>query len=186
MRVISGNLKGRTINFLKNTKTRPLKDSVRENIFNILNHSNFLKTKIEGSNVLDLYSGIGSFGIECISRGSKKVTFVEHDIQAADILKENLINFSIMNQAKLYLNKVENYLVQNIKNKYDIFFLDPPFADINFIDNLKLIKKKKIFKKNHILIIHRERKAKDLFDNFLKIVNTKQYGRSKIIFCKFN
>ena len=59
-----------------------------------------------------------------------------------------------MNQAKLYLNKVENYLVQNIKNKYDIF-LDPPFADINFIDNLKLIKKKKIFKKNHILIIHR-------------------------------
>ena len=61
MRIISGNLKGRTINFLKNTKTRPLKDSVRENIFNILNHSNFLKTKIEGSNVLDLYSGIGSF-----------------------------------------------------------------------------------------------------------------------------
>ena len=55
MRIISGNLKGRTINFLKNTKTRPLKDSVRENIFNILNHSIFLKTKIEGSNVLDLY-----------------------------------------------------------------------------------------------------------------------------------
>ena len=90
MRVISGNLKGRTINFLKNAKTRPLKDSVRENIFNILNHSNFLKTKIEGSIVLDLYSGIGSFGIECISRGSKKLNlyFVEHDIQAADILKK--------------------------------------------------------------------------------------------------
>ena len=66
MRVISGVLKGRSINFLKNKNTRPLKDSVKESVFNILKHSNLVKTKIENSNVLDLYSGIGSFGIECI------------------------------------------------------------------------------------------------------------------------
>ena len=73
MRVISGNLKGRTINFLKNAKTRPLKDSVRENIFNILNHSIFLKTKIEGSNVLDLYSGIGSLESNVFQEDQKKL-----------------------------------------------------------------------------------------------------------------
>ena len=77
MRVISGTLKGRSFNFIKNTNTRPLKDIVKENIFNILIHSNFMPTKFDDYNVLDLYSGVGSFGIECISRGAKKVTFIE-------------------------------------------------------------------------------------------------------------
>ena len=72
MRIVSGFLKGKLINFLKNSTTRPLKDIVKENIFNILHHSNLLNIEIKGSNVLDLYSGIGSFGIECISRGAKK------------------------------------------------------------------------------------------------------------------
>ena len=78
MRIISGHLKGKKINYLKNSTTRPLKDSVKENIFNILKHSNFINIKIENSNILDLYSGIGSFGIEGISRGARKVTFIDH------------------------------------------------------------------------------------------------------------
>ena len=77
MRIISGILKGKQINFIKNLTTRPLKDSVKENIFNILKHSKKIETKIEKANILDLYSGVGSFGLECISRNSKKVTFVE-------------------------------------------------------------------------------------------------------------
>ena len=95
MRIIGGLLKGKKIKFLKNTTTRPLKDSVKENIFNILTHSNVIKTKIENSDVLDLYSGVGSFGIECISRGSQKVTFIEKDKNAFYALKENLQYLSI-------------------------------------------------------------------------------------------
>ena len=88
MRIISGLLKGKNIFFVKNSKTRPLKDSVKENIFNIIKHSNFTSIRIERSKVLDLYSGVGSFGIECISRGANKVFFVEKDNLAAKILKE--------------------------------------------------------------------------------------------------
>ena len=73
MRIISGKYKGKKIQFLKVLGTRPLKDVVRENIFNILNHSKKINVKIENANVLDLYSGIGSFGLECLSRGAKKV-----------------------------------------------------------------------------------------------------------------
>ena len=91
MRVISGSLKGKKINYLKNVITRPLKDSVKENIFNILNHSNLINTKVEKANVLDLYSGVGSFGIECLSRGADKVTFIEQDIRATNILKNLII-----------------------------------------------------------------------------------------------
>ena len=77
MRIISGSLKGKKIKYLKNLVTRPLKDTVKENIFNILQHSNKIKIDLNKSVVLDLYSGVGSFGFECISRGSKKVTFIE-------------------------------------------------------------------------------------------------------------
>ena len=92
MRIISGLLKGKQITYLKSLTTRPLKDSVKENIFNILKHSNLISIDLNNSNILDLYSGIGSFGLECISRGAKKITFVEKDKNASKILIKNLDN----------------------------------------------------------------------------------------------
>jgi len=186
MRIISGTLKGKLINFIKSSTTRPLKDSVKENIFNILKHSRLINTKIENKNILDLYSGVGSFGIECISRGAKKVTFVEQDKDAANVLNENLNNLSIINHANIINRKIEDFLKNNIKEKFSIFFFDPPFSDQTFLYNLKLIKKNKIYKGNHIVIVHRERKTDDNLEDFFDIILTKQYGRSKIIFGVFN
>jgi 16S rRNA (guanine966-N2)-methyltransferase len=186
VRIISGELKGRSINFLKNSNTRPLKDTVRENIFNILEHSNLIKTKIENANILDLYSGIGSFGIECISRGADKVTFIEKDKNATGILNENLIKLSIKNKCKIHISTIEDCLAKNIKEQFHIFFFDPPFKDTDFIKNLETIKKKRIFRKNHIVIIHREKSSIDNFNDLLEIIEIKQYGRSKIIFGLLN
>ena len=106
MRIISGKLKGKSIAFLKSTATRPLKDSVKENIFNILAHSNLLSINLEKSNVLDLYSGIGSFGLECMSRGAKKITFVEKDKIATEVLKKNLFNLSLQNKTIVVTDKI--------------------------------------------------------------------------------
>ena len=75
MRIISGQFKGKKILQPKDKKTRPLKDLTKESIFNIINHSNKFKINIEDSYVLDLFSGVGSFGIDCLSRGVKKVIF---------------------------------------------------------------------------------------------------------------
>ena len=186
MRIISGTLKGKSINFLKNSYTRPLKDSVRESIFNILGHSNLIKTNVENSNVLDLYSGIGSFGIESLSRNAKKVTFVEKDINASNILKNNLINLSLINKSQIFIEKVEHILTSKLKEKFNIFFLDPPFTDIDYTENLKLINKNKIFKKNHVVVIHREKRSKDNLENLIEIIEVRHYGRSKIIFGRFN
>ncbi len=186
MRIISGKLKGKSINFLKNSTTRPLKDSVKENIFNILSHSNLINVEIEKANILDLYSGIGSFGLECLSRGAKKVTFVEQDKNALNILTENLIKLSIIDQAIVLNNKIENILIRKDNEKYNIFFLDPPFSDENFIRSLNLIKKSKIYENKHIIIIHRERNSSDILDNSIRTLITKYYGRSKLIFGIFN
>ena len=185
MRIISGTFKGRSLKFLKNSNTRPLKDNVRENIFNILLHSNKFKIEIENSNVLDLYCGIGSFGIECLSRGAEQVTFIDQDLKASNILRQNLGKLSILNKSKILLSKIEDVLIKDMKDKFDIFFLDPPFIDFNYLHNLKIIKEKKIFSKNHVVIVHREKNSKDELKDPLEIIEAKQYGRSKILFGVF-
>ena len=76
MRIISGVFKGKKNLEPKDKKTRPLKDLTKESIFNIIRHSNKFKINFANSYVLDLFS-VGSFGIECLSRGVKKVTLLK-------------------------------------------------------------------------------------------------------------
>ena len=92
MRIISGKSKGKKIFDPIDINTRPLKDLTKESIFNIIIHSNKLNLELKNSNVLDLFSGVGSFGLECLSRGSKNVTFVENYNNVLPILKKNILN----------------------------------------------------------------------------------------------
>ncbi len=186
MRIISGKFKGQSIKFLKNKKTRPLKDSVKENIFNILEHSNIIKVKIKNSNILDLYSGVGSFGIECISREADKVIFVEHDPQALNLLRTNLKNLSFLKSVEIINDTIANFFALKHKEKYHIFFFDPPFADKEYITYLKILKISKNFFKNHIVIVHRDKRSDDILNDCLNVKLVKVYGRSKIIFATFN
>ena len=110
MRVISGIIKGKKFNFIKSSITRPLKDSVRENIFNILAHSNKFNLQLEGSKVLDLYSGVGSFGIECISREAKQVSFVEKNVGTYQILLDNLDKLNITDKARTFNQDIYDFL----------------------------------------------------------------------------
>lgn len=182
MRVIGGDLKGKRIQHLKSSTTRPLRDFVKESIFNIIFHSKLINTKISHSNILDLYSGVGSFGIECISHQASKVTFIENDPTALKVLRENLKILKIEKKSFIFNRNINSFFSTKLKNKFDIFFLDPPFSDIKFLQDIKLIKDFNLYKKNHIVIIHREKKTLDKFEKFLNIKFTKTYGRSKIIF----
>ena len=182
MRIVGGKFKGRNIIFLKNSRTRPLKDFVKENIFNVLTHSKLLKIDIKNSSVLDLYSGIGSFGLECVSRGSKNVTFVEENKEAINTLKKNISNNFIATVTNVVFDKNLNFLKRKIVEKFNIFFLDPPFANNDFLIELKTIKEKKIFSQKHVVIIHREVKTNDNFSDIIKPLLIKKYRRSKIIF----
>ena len=88
MRIISGKFKNKRLFFPKSLKTRPLKDNVRESIFNILEHSKKIGIEVKNSSILDLYSGSGSFGLESLSRYASKVFFVEKDLDALESLKK--------------------------------------------------------------------------------------------------
>lgn len=185
MRIISGRLKGKKITFLKSSITRPLKDFVKENIFNIISHSKLLRVNLENALILDLYSGIGSFGIECLSRGAGKVIFVENEKNASMTLKKNIVNFSLQEKSVIVFDKISNFLDKEKHEKFDIIFLDPPFAEENYLEELKIIKRKKFFNKNYIIIIHRENNKKEDYKGIIKPILIKKYRRSKIIFARF-
>ena len=101
MRIIAGNFKGKKILRPNNKLTRPLKDLTKESIFNIIKHSNLFDVEIKKSNILDLFSGVGSFGLECLSRGALSVTFFENYPKVLHILKKNIFNLNCEKKTKI-------------------------------------------------------------------------------------
>ena len=185
MRIIGGNFKGKKILEPKDKETRPLKDLTKESIFNIINHSNKFSINLEKSYVLDLFAGTGSFGMECLSRKVKHVSFVENYKGILPILKKNLSNLKKINNYSII---EKNILVDSgflqTKKKYDIIFLDPPYKEKKINTILNNLSKFEILKLDGVIIIHRHKKEIDKFPDKFKIIEEKKYGISKIIFGK--
>ena len=187
MRIIRGKFRNKKLFFPKNLKTRPLKDSVKENIFNILEHSPKLGTEVNNANILDLYAGSGSFGFECISRNALEVTFDEKDNDALESIKKNIKNLKTEKKTKIFSSNVNNYLKGVfLKRKFDIIFFDPPFENRDFVRNLGIIIDKNIFSDKHIIIIHREKGSDKSLSGAIKIIEKRIYGRSEIFFGKLS
>ncbi len=189
MRIIGGKLKNKKLHFPENLKTRPLKDSVRESIFNILSHSNNVGIDIKNSEVLDLYAGTGSFGLECVSREASKVVFIENDLDALTNLKENIKNLNSENETVLLTQDVLEFLnlltLEIYREKFNIIFLDPPYQNKECVEVIKKIKKRELLNKKHIVVIHRQIKSEDHIDKHLDVIERRIYGRSEIFFGKF-
>ena len=99
--------------------------------------------RIDGSSILDLYSGVGSFGIECLSRGVKNVVFIENYRNVITVLKKNLTNLKSISNYQIIENDIyDEQVYSNLNNKFDIIFLDPPYKDKNYVSILLKIKEK--------------------------------------------
>tara|TARA_B100001057_G_scaffold169229_1_gene170025 strand:+ start:2278 stop:2838 length:561 start_codon:yes stop_codon:yes gene_type:complete len=184
MRIISGKFKGKKIYLPNDKSTRPLKDLVKESIFNVISHSNEIQIKINNSNILDLFSGSGSFGLEAVSRGAKNVTFVENYQDVLDILEKNISKLDCQKQCQIIRKNCFEYLntIEEDNQKYDLIFLDPPFKEKNINSIIEKIIEKSILKKNGIITIHRHKKDNVDLTNKINIFDTRFYGISKIIF----
>ena len=125
MRVIGGVFKGKKLFLPTDKNTRPLKDLVKESIFNLIQHSNKINIDIKNSSVLDLFSGSGSFGIECLSREAKKVVFLESYPEAIKVLEKNIKS----------LKSIENYQV--IKNDCFNFFKSNKRINLKILGNIR-------------------------------------------------
>tara|TARA_Y100000591_G_scaffold128808_1_gene110309 strand:+ start:541 stop:1101 length:561 start_codon:yes stop_codon:yes gene_type:complete len=183
MRIISGSSRGKKIFTPKDNKTRPLRDMVKESIFNLIKHSKNIELKIENSNILDLFSGSGSFGLECISRGAKNVTFIENYPPILSILKKNINLLDAVSTTNIIEKNCFDILKSEkfLYSKFDIIFLDPPFKEKRINLLLQKIQEINILGEKGIIIIHRHKKDNEDLNNNLNIIDQRTYGISKII-----
>jgi 16S rRNA (guanine966-N2)-methyltransferase len=183
MRIISGDFKGKRILQPKDKLTRPLKDLTKESIFNIIKHSKLLRINLENSNILDLFSGVGSFGLECLSRGAASVTFLENYKEVLTVLKKNIENLEQKNYSRVIEKDIfAKNTLKLLDNKFEIIFMDPPYKEKKLIDLLETIIELKLLKDNGIIILHRHKKEKDKFPREFNLIVEKDYGISKVIF----
>ncbi len=122
MRVITGSAGGRRLNELKGSDTRPTADKVKEGLFSAI------QFEIEGSDVLDLFAGTGQLGIEALSRGAASAVFVEKRRDAVKLIEENLALTRLSEHAQVKCGDAMGYLA-SLGRRFDIVFLDPPYAD---------------------------------------------------------
>jgi 16S rRNA (guanine966-N2)-methyltransferase len=183
MRIISGIFKGKKL-FLPTKNTRPLKDLVKESIFNLIQHSNKINISIEDSSVLDLFAGSGSFGIECLSREAKKVVFFENHPEAISILEKNIKFYENLEKYEIYKKDCFNFFntSQILNSKFDIIFIDPPYKELRINEIIEKIFEKKILNKEGIIIIHRHKKDSIQITKKLNIFENRSYGISRIFF----
>ena len=178
MRIIAGKLKGITLHPPQNKITRPLKDRARENIFNLLTHSNKMSFQFEKSNILDLYAGAGSFGLECLSRQAGSVCFVEKTKETIKILEKNIEKLKVKKNVDIFFDDVFDLIKKRniFKSKFDLIFCDPPFKDLNIEKLIQLISNNNILRKEGILVLHRNKNTKEKLPDYFKIIDERIYG----------
>lgn len=127
MRIIAGTHRGRKLlPPVGDEVTRPITDRVKQSLFDRLSAMD----KVEGADVLDVFAGTGSLGIECLSRGAVHVTFIEQDRSAAALLEENIATLREQDKSRIVRsNALNGALAMSLpKRSYGLIFVDPPYA----------------------------------------------------------
>lgn len=123
LRIIAGDLKGRKLQSVRGSKTRPTANRTREAIFNILS------SRVHGSRVLDLFAGTGAFGIEALSRKAREAVFVDNDPHVLTVLRSNVRTLALEQQSTIIRwdpSKNLNCLM-SMPAGFDLVFMDPPY-----------------------------------------------------------
>lgn len=157
MRIISGIYKGRFINVPKSEHIRPTTDRVRETLFNLLNN----KIDFDEIDVLDIYSGSGSLGLECISRGAKSATFIERNFQIYKNLLENINSLGADEFCKVIRTEAITFSKRKPEIKYDLILADPPFFKDDIYEVIINLKSNEFLKEDGLIIIERSIQTKE-------------------------
>lgn len=172
MRVIAGKFKSRQLKSVDSSLTRPTTDKNKENLFNMIG------PYFDGGVCLDLFGGSGGLGIEAISRGIEQLFIVDKQYKAFLTIQENIKMLKIENNVQVYKMDYQKALVQfaNEQIKFDLVFLDPPYALKINQDILDYMVEKKMLNDNCLIII--EDLKEEVFDISSPFVLRKQqsYG----------
>jgi 16S rRNA (guanine966-N2)-methyltransferase len=173
MRVITGSAKGCKLSSPEGLDVRPTLDRVKESLFSIL------YPYLGAIDVLDLFAGSGSLGIETLSRGATSCTFVEKNKKAYDCVINNLKRTRLFEKANINLCSYEDFFKKNIK-KFDLVFLDPPYS-LGFEEDV-FTKIGEHIKDDSVIVLESEEPLKN-FDGY-EVIKNVRYGRVYITLYK--
>ena len=148
MRVITGKAKGVSLKTPQGMLTRPTSDRVKEALFSIINF------ELPGAQVLDLFGGTGQLGIEALSRGARSAVFVDMREDACNLIRENLKRTKLESTARVVRSDYLEYL-KRCREKFDIIFLDPPYAEVFLENALKCLTEIDILQSGGIIVAER-------------------------------
>lgn len=163
MRIIAGEYKGHTILVPKSKLVRPTTDRVRETLFNLINN----RIYFEGINVLDIYAGSGSLGLESLSRGASNIHFVENNFVIYNNLEDNIKKLSAKDRTRIFKMTALKFSMLKEHGKYNLILADPPFFKDDIYKVVENILINKYLANKGIMIIERsiQTKEKDI-NNF--------------------
>ncbi len=167
MRVISGTARGTILKAPDGMTTRPTADRVKEALFSIIQYD------LPGTKVLDLFGGTGQLGIEALSRGAKKACFVDANKNANTVIRENLKRTGFTESAEVIRTDYLSYL-KSTAEKFDIIFLDPPYAEVFLENALKMITEIDILQSGGIIVTERP-VGKELLWEFEGFTRSRDY-----------
>lgn len=173
MRVITGKARGVALKTPEGMTTRPTADRVKEALFSIINFD------IPNAAVLDLFGGTGQLGIEALSRGAKSAVFVDAGDAACKLIKENLRRTKLENQGRVVRSDYLQYLA-SCREKFDIVFLDPPYAEVFLENSLKKLSEIDILQSNGIIVCERPL-GKELPREIPGFIRSKDYKYGKTL-----
>ena len=182
MRVISGTARGTKLYSLEGNNTRPTLDRVKESLFNIIGMA------VRDAIVLDLFSGSGAIGIEAASRGAEKVILCDKSKDAINVINKNIEKTKLQKNTKVInLSYKEALKIANCK--YDIIYIDPPYATNLVKDSVEEILNNEYLNNSGIIIIEtdeEERILKELDEikEKIDIYDKRKYGRIVLIFLR--
>lgn len=148
MRVITGSARGVQLKTPEGLQTRPTTDRVKEALFSIIQFD------IPNARVLDLFGGTGQLGIEALSRGAKSAVFVDAGEPACKLIRENLRRAKMEDRARVVRADYQSYL-RRCGEKFDLIFLDPPYAEVFLENSLKIISEIDILQTDGIITCER-------------------------------
>lgn len=157
MRIIAGEYKGHAIQVPKSNLVRPTTDRVRETLFNLLNNM----IDFNGKNVLDIYAGSGSLGLESLSRGAESVHFVEKNYVIYKNLEENIKKLSAFDRTKIFKMNAVKFSQVKEHEKYNLILADPPFFKDDIYKVVENIVINKYLTDEGIMIIERSIQTKE-------------------------
>ena len=178
MRVIAGDLKGRKISTVEGVNTRPTTDQIKENMFNMMGQF------FTGGCVLDLFAGSGSLGIEALSRGLDHAVFIDINYDAINIIKENISNLKLNDQAEVYRNDAFKALKILAKKglKFDLIFLDPPYGKFDITELLDKIAKNDLLNDDGLIICEYGAGVNVQYnESTLKLIRREVYSAAEIL-----